>query len=50
VARRSILTAGAGLPEPRDPGADLDLDLPAAPTRPLTAYSLDALREAEVAR
>lgn len=40
---RSILTAGAGLPSVREPGEQLEVDLPAAPTRQLSAYSLSAL-------
>lgn len=37
---RSILTAEAGLPQPRHPGEALDVDLPDVPARSLSAYSL----------
>ena len=38
---RSILAAGAGLPEPRVPAGDvLILDLPAVPVRPLADYAI----------
>jgi transposase len=41
---RSILAAGAGVPEPRVPAGDaLDLDLPAVPVRPLADYAIGAL-------
>jgi transposase len=41
---RSILAAGAGVPEPRVPaGAALNLDLPAVPVRPLADYAIGAL-------
>jgi len=37
---RSILAAGAGTPQPRNPGDALILDLPIAPTRSLEAYKV----------
>jgi transposase len=41
---RSILAAGAGVPEPRVPAGDaLILDLPAVPVRPLADYAIGAL-------
>jgi transposase len=40
---RSILAAGAGVPEVRPPGERLAIELPAVPVRPLTAYALDPL-------
>ena len=41
---RSILAAGAGVPEPRIPAGDmLILDLPAVPVRPLADYAIGAL-------
>ncbi len=41
---RSILAAGAGVPEPRVPaGGALILDLPAVPVRPLADYAIGAL-------
>jgi hypothetical protein len=41
---RSILAAGAGVPEPRVPAGDaLDLDLPIVPVRPLADYAIGAL-------
>ena len=41
---RSILAAGAGVPEPRVPAGDaLNLDLPAVPVRPLADYAIGAL-------
>jgi hypothetical protein len=41
---RSILAAGAGLPEPRIPAGDaLILDLPAVPVRPLADYAIGVL-------
>lgn len=40
----AILVAGAGVPTPTDPGADLALDLPVAPTRDLDAYALTVIR------
>ncbi len=39
---RSILDAGPGIPSPAAPGAALVIDLPVAPTRPLSAYSAEA--------
>ena len=40
---RSILAAGAGVPEPRVPAGDaLILDLPAVPVRPLADYAIGA--------
>ncbi len=41
---RSILAAGAGVPEPRVPAGDaLILDLPAVPVRPLADYAIGIL-------
>jgi hypothetical protein len=40
---RSILAAGAGVPEPCVPGDALNLDLPAVPVRPLAAYAIGGL-------
>ena len=41
---RSILAAGAGVPEPRVPAGDpLNLDLPDVPVRPLADYAIGAL-------
>jgi transposase len=41
---RSILAAGAGVPEPRVPAGDaLIVDLPAVPVRPLDDYAIGAL-------
>src|SRR4029077_12162535 len=41
---RSILAAGAGVPEPKvAAGAALLLDLPAVPVRPLADYAIGAL-------
>ena len=41
---RSILAAGAGVPEPRVPAGDvLILDLPLVPVRPLADYAIGAL-------
>jgi transposase len=37
---RSILAAGTGIAQPREPGAALLLTLPAVPTRPLADYAL----------
>jgi Mu transposase, C-terminal domain len=39
---RSILAAGAGVPEPADPGGTLILELPAVPIRPLADYAIGA--------
>jgi transposase len=40
---RSILAAGAGVPEPQVPAGDaLNLDLPAVPVRPLADYAIGA--------
>jgi hypothetical protein len=39
---RSILAAGAGLPEPAAAGDALALDLPAVPVRPLADYAIGA--------
>jgi hypothetical protein len=36
---RAILAAGTGVPQPVPPGSALALDLPAVPTRPLSAYA-----------
>jgi transposase len=41
---RSILAAGAGIAQPREPGPALLLTLPAVPTRPLSDYALDGTR------
>jgi transposase len=38
---RSILDAGAGIPQPRPPGDALVLKLPMVPTRPLADYAID---------
>jgi hypothetical protein len=38
---RSILDAGAGIPQPRPPGDALVLELPVVPTRPLADYAID---------
>ena len=38
---RSILAAGAGLPRPAKPGEALVIDLPKAPTRPISDYATD---------
>jgi hypothetical protein len=41
---RSILAAGAGVPEPQVPAGDaLNLDLPAVPVRPLADYAIGGL-------
>jgi transposase len=40
---RSILAAGAGVPEPRVAGDALNLDLPAVPVRPLADYAIGGL-------
>ena len=41
---RSILAAGAGVPEPRVPAGDaLILDLPLVPVRPLADYAIGGL-------
>jgi len=40
---RSILAAGTGAPSPVPAGGALVIDLPTAPTRSLTAYSLTAI-------
>jgi hypothetical protein len=41
---RSILAAGAGVPEPRVPAGDaLNLDLPTVPVRPLSDYAIGGL-------
>jgi transposase len=42
---RSILTTGAGLPQPRTAGRPLGVDLPAAPVRDLAAYSVATIGE-----
>jgi hypothetical protein len=39
---RSILAAGVGVPDPRVAGHALVVDLPAVPTRPLSAYAIGA--------
>ena len=41
---RAILAAGAGVPTPRPAGSMLPVSLPSVPTRPLSAYALEALR------
>jgi hypothetical protein len=38
---RSILDAGAGIPQPRPAGEALVLELPVVPTRPLADYAID---------
>jgi transposase len=38
---RSILDAGAGIPQPRPAGDTLALELPVVPTRPLADYAID---------
>jgi transposase len=40
---RAILAAGPGAPTPAEPGPLLALELPQAPVRPLSAYSLEAV-------
>ena len=40
---RAILEAGVGVSSPAPPGEPLLLDLPAVPTRPLSAYALEQL-------
>ena len=40
---RSILAAGAGVPQPTDPGDALVIELPVTASRPLAAYRLDDL-------
>ena len=40
---RSILAAGAGLPEPKPAGSALALELPPVPVRPLADYSIGGL-------
>jgi hypothetical protein len=45
---RSILAAGAGIPQPRAAGDALILDLPVAPTRSLDAYKITAVADSEV--
>jgi hypothetical protein len=40
---RAILEAGVGVSSPAPPGETLLLDLPAVPTRPLSAYALEQL-------
>jgi hypothetical protein len=40
---RAILAAGPGAPTPTEPGQLLALELPQAPVRPLSAYSLEAV-------
>lgn len=41
---RSILAAGAGIPNPRQAGEALVIELPAVPTRPLVDYRMEGLR------
>lgn len=41
---RSILAAGTGVQTLREPGAQLAIELPAVPVRPLAAYALDQVR------
>jgi transposase len=41
---RSILAAGVGIAQPREPGTALLLTLPAVPTRSLADYALDGTR------
>jgi transposase len=38
---RSILAAGAGIPQPRPAGDALVIDLPTVPVRPLSAYKIE---------
>jgi hypothetical protein len=38
-----MLLAGDAVPTPTRPGERLLLDLPAVPTRPLSAYALEAI-------
>jgi transposase len=38
---RSILAAGAGIPQPREAGDALVLELPVVPARPLSDYAID---------
>jgi len=45
---RSILAAGVGIPQPREAGDALILDLPVAPTRSLDAYKITAVADGEV--
>jgi hypothetical protein len=40
---RSILAAGAGIPQPRPAGDALVIELPQVPTRPLSAYTIGDL-------
>ena len=40
---RSILATGTNAPSPVPAGGALVVDLPVAPSRPLTAYSLDKI-------
>lgn len=40
---RSILAAGAGVPEQADPGDAQVLQLPVVPVRPLSDYAVGAL-------
>ena len=41
---RSILAAGAGVPVVRAPGAQLAIELPTVPVRPLAAYAIEGVR------
>jgi len=41
---RSILAAGAGVPQPTNPGDALVIELPVTASRPLAAYRLDDLK------
>lgn len=41
---RSILASNGATPRPTPSGHPLELALPAVPTRPLSAYALEALR------
>ena len=43
---RSILTAGVGLPQPRQAGTRLQVDLPVVPVRALSAYALQTINGA----
>jgi hypothetical protein len=40
---RSILAAGTGIAQPREPGHALVIELPVVPTRPLSAYAIGEL-------
>jgi len=40
---RAVMAAGPGVPNPTGPGARLEMELPAVPMRPLSAYALEAI-------